>query len=94
MKNSVLLLAIISSLIFTSTQATANSAPTTETEDLHNNQTLEKHFKNTEEFTAWYKTLSPTDKNQVLAGTAALCRPDLLNIAIQNGGDINTYVKT
>ena len=85
MKNRVLLLTILSSLIFTTVQAT-------ETEDLHHAQTLEKHFQNTEEFTAWYKTLSPTDKNQVLAGTAALCRPDLLNIALQNGGDIKTYV--
>jgi|GEM_PF-4580772 hypothetical protein len=61
-------------------------------QDIHTDQGLKKHFRNTRKFTSWYKTLSQDDKNQVLAGTAALCRPDLLNIAIQNGGDIKTYV--
>lgn len=63
-------------------------------QDIHTDQGLKKHFRNTRKFTSWYKTLSQDDKNQVLAGTVALCRPDLMSIAIQNGGDTGTHVMT
>ena len=62
------------------------------TENLTSLDTLKKHFGNKEQFTHWYKSLNQTDKNQVLAGTVVLCRSDLTDIALKQGGDINTPV--
>lgn len=62
------------------------------TENLTSLDTLKKHFDNKEQFTHWYKSLNQTDKNQVLAGTVVLCRSDLTDIALKQGGDINTPV--
>ncbi len=59
-------------------------------EDLHDTAVLSEHFKNPQEFTTWYKELPTKDKNLVLAGTIHACRPELTQIALNNGGDIKT----
>lgn len=61
-------------------------------EDLHLEYDLNEHFKNKSPFETWYKTLKPSDKNQVLAGTVVFCHPELTKIALANGGNIKTPV--
>ncbi|MBR1825795.1 MAG: ankyrin repeat domain-containing protein [Alphaproteobacteria bacterium] len=68
------------------------SSPMHAAEDLINAEILKNHFTDMAYFTKWYQSLNQTDKNQVLGGTVALCEPDLTEIALQNGGDVNTPV--
>ena len=59
-------------------------------EDLHDAAVLSEHFKNLQEFTAWYKELNQENKNLVLAGTIYACTPDLTKTSLAEGGNINT----
>ena len=59
-------------------------------EDLHDAAVLSEHFKSPQQFTTWYKELPTKDKNLVLAGTVHACRSELTQIALNNGGDVNT----
>ena len=61
-----------------------------EDEDLRDSTVLSEHFKNQQDFTAWYKGLNQKNKNLVLAGTIHACRPELTQIALNNGGNIDT----
>lgn len=61
-------------------------------EDLINTEVLRSHFNDMAHFTKWYRYLQQDDKNQVLGGTVALCKPDLAEIALQNGGEVTTPV--
>ncbi|MEE6207361.1 MAG: ankyrin repeat domain-containing protein [Alphaproteobacteria bacterium] len=46
----------------------------------------------TKKFENWYRTLDQENKNQILADSVAACAPKFTEIALQNGGDINTPV--
>ncbi|MBQ9271586.1 MAG: ankyrin repeat domain-containing protein [Alphaproteobacteria bacterium] len=60
--------------------------------DLNDANILEQYFSDMPRFRSWYQMLGQQDKNQVLAGTVVLCKPDLTEIALQNGGDVQTPV--
>ncbi len=80
--------------IFTALLFMASATYAKTDENLNSIWILKKHFAQPDNFLPWYKTLSQENKNLVLAGTVALCRPDLAEIALANGGDINTKVST
>ena len=65
---------------------------TVNAEDLIDAKIMEKHFSNATDFKVWYNTLTQDDKNQVLAGSVVLCKPSFAEIALSNGGDVNTEV--
>lgn len=61
-----------------------------DTEDLHDLNVLKEHFANINEFEQWYNQLEQKDKNLVLVGTVEQCQPELTNMALKMGGDVNT----
>lgn len=89
--NLALMLLSATALVSCSEEKKENSP---KAENLHNAKVLEEHFEDTDKFLSWYQSLKQEDKNIVLAGTVALCYPELTEIALNNRGNINTNITT
>ena len=71
---------------------TVSPSMASQDENLLHTEVLQKYFAQPNKFKKWYGNLHQDDKNLVLAGAVYFCQPDIVDIAIKLGGNVQTNV--